>query len=133
MAVQLRYPRRHAASEEEAAVTRLVLGMSAAVGGMAGGIGLVGGHPMGWLVIPTTALVIALVAGAVPLAGWAAAVLWAGILPEAHAEAMIGPLIMLVGCAAIAIGPTRLLSLVRQDVRGGAGDRSRDGAWIEEA
>lgn len=133
MVVQTRHRRPHAGSEEAAAATRLVLGLSAAVGGMAGGIGLVAGEPMGWLTMPTAVLVVALATRATAIAGWAAAVMWAGILPEAHAEAMIGPLAMLVSCVTIAIGPSRLLSLVRRDLRGRPGDRSRDSAWIEEA
>jgi hypothetical protein len=133
MVVQMRHRRHHAASEEAVAATRLVLGLSAGVGGMAGGIGLVAGQPMAWLAVPTAVLVGALARGATPVAGWAGAILWAGILPEAHAEAMLGPLAMAVGCVAIAIGPSRLLALLRRDVRGRTADRSRDGAWIEEA
>lgn len=133
MVGHLRHRRHQAGSEEGAAATRLVLGLSAAVGGMAGVMGLVASEPMGWLMIPTAVLVGALAMGASQIAGWSAALMWAGILPEAHAEAMIGPLAMVVGCIAIAIGPSRLLALLQRDVRGTAGERSRDGAWIEEA
>jgi len=114
-------------------VTRLVLGLTAAVGGMAGGIGLLAGQPMGWLTIPAAVVVAGLATGFAPLAAWAGLILWAGILPEAHAEAMLGPLLMILACVTIAVGPSRLLSLLRRDVRGPAPDRPGDGAWIEEA
>jgi hypothetical protein len=124
---------RSASSEEGIAATRLILGLSIAVGGMAGGIGLVSGQGMGWLTIPSVAIVAALFLRATPHAGWAATVVWAGLLPEAHAEAMLGPLFMIVACVAIALGPARLLALLRRDVEGRPADRPPDGAWIEEA
>jgi hypothetical protein len=124
---------RRAASEEAIAVTRLVLGLSAAVGGMAGGIGLLAGQPMGWLIVPAAILTTGLITGFARVAAWAGVVLWAGILPEAHAEAMLGPMLMALACVTIAIGPSRLLSFLRQDVHGRAVEAPADGAWIEEA
>ena len=114
-------------------MTRLVLGLSAAVGGMAGGIGLLAGQPMGWLIVPAAILTAGLATGHSPVAAWAGVVLWSGILPEAHAEAMLGPLLMVLACVTIAIGPARLLSFLRRDVNGPAVERPADGAWIEEA
>ena len=129
----LSHRQRHAGSEEAVAATRLVLGLTAAVGGMAGGIGLMSSQPMGWLTIPAAIVVVGLAARFIPLAAWAGVVLWAGILPEAHAEAMLGPLLMILACVAIAVGPSRLLALVRKDVGGPAAGEPPGEAWIEEA
>jgi hypothetical protein len=128
----LSHRQRHAGSEEAVAATRLALGLTAAVGGMAGGIGLMAGQPMGWLAIPAAIVAAGLAARFIPLAAWAGVVLWAGILPEAHAEAMLGPLLMILACVAIAVGPSQLLALLRRDVGWTAADRQSDDAWIEE-
>ena len=42
------------------------------------------GEPMGWLTMPTAVLVVALATRATAIAGWAAAVMWAGLLPGAQ-------------------------------------------------
>jgi hypothetical protein len=127
-------------SEEAAAATTIVLGLSAAVGGMAGGIGLVSGSALGWLVVPTAVLLASLLTGRVIGAAWSGVVLWAGLLPYAHADAMFGPLLMIVACLAIALGPDRLLAIVLRDldVRAAKPDRERRarrdaGGWIEDA
>ena len=56
------------------------------------------------------------------------------LLPSAQGEAMLAPLAMIVLCAAIAIGPDRLVSWVVEDVggrRGSSPPRPAQG-WIEE-
>jgi hypothetical protein len=137
-------PQSHAApvtrSEEAAAATTIVLGLSAAVGGMAGGIGLVSGSGLGWLVAPTAVLLAMLATGRIINAAWSGVVLWAGLLPHARADAMLGPLLMIVACLAIALGPDRLLAIVLRDldVRAAKPDRApragRDAVgWIEDA
>ncbi len=131
MVVTQRPRHRRAASEEMVAATRLVLGLSAAVGSVAGTIGLVTAQPLALLAIPSAILLVCLVLGATPVGAWAAALMWAGILPSAHAEAMLGPLLMIVACAAIAIGPDRLIALAWRDFGGRPGDR-QDGSGIEE-
>jgi hypothetical protein len=126
-------PSRRQVSEETVAAARVVLGLTIAVGGMAGTIGIVNGQPMGLIAIPSAILLVAILARAVVPAGWAGAVVWAGILPAAHAEAVIGPLAMIAACLAIAIGPERLASLVARDVRGSRPPDDAPGAgWIEE-
>ena len=124
---------RTATSEERVAATRLVLGLSAAVGGMAGVIGLVGGQSTAWLLLPTIGLLAGLVARAVPVAAWAGVGLWLLVLPHAHAEAMLGPLIMLVACLAIAVGPERLAAMIVRDWEGSRpGSDEPSSGWIEE-
>jgi hypothetical protein len=124
---------RTATSEERVAATRLVLGLSAAVGGMAGVIGLVGGQSTSWLLVPTIALLAGLLARRVLVAAWAGVALWLLVLPHAHAEAMLGPLIMLVACLAIAMGPERLAGMVVRDWQGSRADSDEPSAgWIED-
>jgi hypothetical protein len=119
-------------SEERIAATRLVLGLSAAVGGMAGVMGAVGGQPTVWLLIPTIALVAGLLTRAVPVAAWGGVGLWLLVLPHAHAEGMLGPLLMLVACLAIAIGPARLATMVESDWHGSRPGTSEPSGWIED-
>jgi hypothetical protein len=125
------HPEHRAASEEMVAATRLVLGLSAAVGAVAGTIGLVTVQPLALLAIPSAILLVGLVLGALPVAAWAAAAMWAGILPNAHAEAMFGPLLMILACVAIAVGPDRFIALAWRDFGGRPGDR-QDASGIEE-
>jgi hypothetical protein len=124
---------RQPVSEELQAATRLVLGLSAAVGGMAGLIGWVGAQPTGLLLIPTAALVGALILRARTAASWCGAVLWLLVLPHAHGEAMLGPLLMLVACTAIALGPERFAAMVARDWQGAGRPTSDEPAgWFEE-
>lgn len=130
-----------ARSEEGAAATTIALGLSAAVGGMAGGIGLINGSELGWLVLPTIGLLAGLGIGRRVLAAWAGLALWVGILPHASADAMLGPILMIVVCLAIAIGPDRLLAIVRRDLTDrappsdgrSAPEPAVPAGWIEDA
>jgi hypothetical protein len=85
-----------------------------------------------WLFLPTIALVAGLLARAVPAAAWGGVGLWLLVLPHAHAEAMVGPLIMLVACLAIAFGPERLATMVTRDWHGTRSGESEPAGWIEE-
>lgn len=127
---------RHAhlpASEEAVAATRVVLALTAAVGGMAGAISLAAGGPIGWIVVPVAALLLAGIGHSRQVAAACGAVVWAGLLPQAHAEAMLGPLLMVVACVAIAVGPERLAAIVARDFRGDRADESQASVgWIEE-
>jgi hypothetical protein len=124
---------RRQVSEETAAAARVVLALTIAVGGLAGTIGIVTGQPMALIAIPSGILLIAILVRAVVPAGWAGAAVWAGILPAAHAEAMVGPLVMIAVCLAIAVGPERLASLVARDFRGRRTTHDApDTGWIEE-
>ncbi len=90
---------------------------------------------MAWLVLPTLFLVVAMAARARTAAAWSAAILWALVLPHAHAEGMVGPFVMIAACVAVAVGPERFASAVVRDWRGERTAPSTDSpaAWIEEA
>ncbi len=120
-------------SEEAEAAARVVLGLTVVVGGMAAVIGWGTEQPIVVIALPVLVLVVAIVRGIVPVAGWAGVAVWATLLPYAHGEAILAPIAMIVLCLAIAIGPDRLASWVGRDVAGrrDADDRQPEG-WIEE-
>jgi hypothetical protein len=124
---------RTAPSEELLAATRVLLGLSAAVGAVAGVMGLVSGEPKAWLLLPTLGLVGAMAARATMPAAWWAAILWALVLPHAHAEGMLGPLVMIAACVAVAVGPSRLAELVIRDWRGARPSPDEPAGWTEDA
>ena len=133
MTLATRRRSRSPASEEAIAAVRVVLALTIAVGGMAAVMGAGTGLPLIVAAVPTVALVIALMIGAVPLAGWAGVAVWAVLLPSAHGEAILAPLAMIALCLAIAIGPERLTSWIGRDVSGrNAEDERKDEGWIEE-
>ena len=120
-------------SEEAVAAARVVLGLTVGVGGMAALMGWGNEQSIVVIALPVLVLVIAIVRGAVPVAGWAGVVVWATLLPSAHGEAVLAPIAMMVLCLAIAIGPDRLGSWIGRDVAGRheAEERQSEG-WIEE-
>jgi len=124
---------RRPASEEAVAATRVVLALTAAVGGMAGGIGIVGAQPMAWVALPVIGLLVAGLMRATRIAAVFGAVIWAALLPGAHAEGMLGPLLMTLACIAIAVGPERMVSWAARDFRGRrTPERPVEAGWIEE-
>jgi hypothetical protein len=66
------------------------------------------------------------------LVPWAAIVVWSAILLRTEGWAIVPPLMMIVLCLALAIGPDRLLDWVGDEW---AGRRVRDpeAGWIEDA
>jgi hypothetical protein len=120
-------------SEEAMAAARVVLALTVGVGGMAALMGWGNEDSIALIAVPVLVLVIAIVRGAVPVAGWAGVAVWAALLPSAHGEALLAPIAMMVLCLAIAIGPDRLASWIGRNVAGrpDAEDRQPEG-WIEE-
>lgn len=120
-------------SEEATAAARVVLGLTVGVGGMAAVIGWGSEDSIVVIALPVLVLLIAIVLGAVAVAGWAGVAVWATLLPSAHGEALLAPIAMMVLCLAIAIGPDQLGSwvgrnvAVRHDV-----EESQTAGWIEE-
>jgi hypothetical protein len=133
MALATRGRSRSPASEGAAAAARVILGMTLAVGGMAAAIGAAAGDPILAIAVPTGALALALVAHAVPMAGWAGVAVWLVLLPSTRGEAVVAPLVMAAMCLAVATGPDRLLAWIGRDVGGQPRTEPRpsDG-WIEE-
>ena len=120
-------------SEEAAAAARVVLGMTVAVGGLAALIGWGNDDPIAVIALPVLVLVIAIVRGAIAVAGWAGVAVWATLLPSAHGEALLAPIAMMVLCLAIAIGPDRLGSWVGRNVAvRHVVDEPQPAGWIEE-
>jgi hypothetical protein len=145
MTVAVRRGSQTAVSEEAVAAARVVLGLTVGVGGMAAGIGAATGATVPFVALPTLVLVICLgwIAvterwrdRAVSLAGLAGVGVWAVLLPEAHGEAMLAPLSMIVLCLAIALGPDRLLAWIGRDIRGRPAPEAPEApaseGWIEE-
>lgn len=120
-------------SEETAAVARVVLGLTVAVGGLAALIGWGNDESIAVIALPALVLVIAIVRGAVAVAGWAGVAVWATLLPYAHGEALLAPIAMMVLSLAIAIGPDRLGTWIGRNVAGRHdAEASRSAGWIEE-
>ena len=119
--------------EEIEAAERAVLGLSAAVGAMAAATSATGGDPLALVGVPTFILVILLARGHHRAAAYAAVAVWLPFLTRAPVEALIVPLAMSFVCLAIAIGPERLLSWIRDDFGGHADDGPPgDRGWIED-
>lgn len=122
---------RRRTSEEEAAVTGVVMAVTSTAGAMLALVGLVQ-HAIPVVVIPTVVLLMTLVRGGGPAAGWASVAVWCAILPLARGAALLAPLLMIVLSVAIAVGPERLFDWVRHEWSGrDAPDPARVG-WIED-
>ena len=127
-------------SEEMVAAARVVQALSLSVGMVLSAIGVATGDPLAIIVVPTALLAASLVvisvtdrwrSLAVAASGWAGVGVWLVVLPQAHAEAMLGPLLMLAVCLSIAVGPGRLWSWIVRDFCGAVEPSASDG-WIEE-
>ncbi len=118
-------------SEGAIGVVRLVLALSAAVGGMLTMIGLASGGLSVLFAVPTVAMLIAMSRGAVRMAARVGAALWIALLPAAAGEAIIAPMAMIGLCVAIAVGPGRMLDWIGRDVVGRPGTTDAAG-WIED-
>jgi hypothetical protein len=120
-------------SEEAAAAARVVLGLTVAVGGLAALIGWVNDDSIAVIALPVLVLLLAIVRGAISIAGWAGVAVWATLLPSAHGEALLAPIAMMVLCLAIAIGPDGLASWIGRNVAARhVVDESQPAGWIEE-
>jgi hypothetical protein len=133
MTLATRRRSRSPVSEEAAAGMRVVLGLTIGAGAMVAAIGAATEQPIVVIAAPTLVLLLTVMRGNVPLAGWAGIAVWATLMPSAHHEALLAPLAMIALCLAIAIGPERMLSWIGRDAVGhhDADDRHPQG-WIEE-
>jgi Zn-dependent protease with chaperone function len=119
-------------SEEGAAITGVVLAVSAASGGMLALIQSVNGTPA-VAAVPTLLLLGALLLHAPSVAAWSALGVWVAILPLADGVAILAPMLMIGLCLALAVGPERLVDWVRDEWSGR--ESETDGAvaaWIED-
>lgn len=122
-----------AASDEADAFTRVVLGLTAAVGAMVAAIGAATGQPILIAALPTVVLLGALVGSNAAVAGWAGVAVWMVLVPSAQGEALIAPLAMIVLCLAIAVSPGQLLGWIGRDVlpKSPPAHASAAEGWIE--
>jgi hypothetical protein len=122
--------RRPARSEEGEAAERVVVFVSVVVGAMLTLFESVTAFPL-LVAFATLALAVALVLRATGLAPWAALALWATILMRTDGWALVPPLMMIVLCLALAMGPDRLLDWVRDEWNGRDVSDPPSG-WIED-
>lgn len=122
---------RQPASEEAQAAARVILALTMAVGAMAGLIGVVTASALAVVAIPAALAGGSVMLGRSGWAAWCGVVAWLMLAPSADGEAIMAPLAMAVLCAAIAIGPDRLLSWIRREIAG-HGSSDTGSGWIEE-
>lgn len=123
--------RGRTASDEGAAVVRVVMAVTAASGAMLGLLQVVDETPP-VVVAPALLLLVALARGNMPVAAWAAGAVWAVMLPLAAGIAILAPILMVVICVAIAIGPDRAIAWIRDDWSGRDAASVATTGWIEE-
>jgi hypothetical protein len=120
--------------EGERAASSVVLAVTAAVGAMLVLLGAVNGV---WspIVVPTAALLVC-IARRAPVAGaWCALAAWVTLLPLASGIGPVAPLLMIVTCLALAIGPDRVTTWAETHIRLGPAAAETDPAsagWIED-
>jgi hypothetical protein len=121
-----------ARSEEWQAARGVLVAVTAGTGGMLTLFGVAAGAPP-FAVLPTMAL-IAGVWRAWPdrVLGWAGVAIWAMIVPSAHGEGLLAPLIMVVAWLAVAIGPDRLRDWIATDWNGRERPTPLSAGWIED-
>lgn len=122
---------RRSATEEGAAVVRVVMAVTAATGAMLGMLQVADDTPP-IILVPSVLLLAALVRGAEPAAAWFATAVWAVMLPLADGIAIFAPILMVAICGAIAIGPDRAVAWIRDDWAGHEAEPPAPAGWIEE-
>lgn len=118
-------------SDEGAAAVRVVMAVTAASGAMLGLLQVVDETPP-VVLAPALLLLVALALGNMPVAAWAAGAVWAVMLPLAAGIAILAPILMLVICLAIAVGPDRAIAWIRDDWSGRDAVSAATSGWIEE-
>ena len=124
---------RHTAYSEDAeAVVRALFGLTVGVGGFATA-GAVSTGEVPLIALPTLAvLACLLLRTSIAVAAFAAATTWAILLPTVSGEGLLVPVMMVVGCLAIAVGPERLLAWVARDATPTPAAPLPEVGWIEE-
>ena len=121
----------HPRSEEADALYGVVMAVSAASGGMIAAFAAVQGE-LAVILLPTLALLAALVRHADVVAAWSGLLVWTVVLVMAPGLAILAPMLMVVICLAFAIGPGRLLDWARDEWIGRMGDEPVQVGWIED-
>ena len=120
--------------EEERAASSVVLAVTAAVGVMLVLLSAVHGT-FAPIAVPTAALLIAMARRAPEASAWCALVAWSTLLPMGDGTGVIAPVLMILICLALAIGPDRVLAWIEAHVRLGSSATTTDPqamGWIED-
>ena len=117
--------------DEADALYGVVMAVSAASGGMIAAFAAVQGE-LAIILLPTLALLAALVRHADVVAAWSGLLVWAVVLVMAPGLAILAPMVMVVLCLAFAIGPDRMLNWIRDEWTGRMGDEPVEVGWIED-
>jgi hypothetical protein len=130
----VRLRRRTPMGEEERAASSVVLAVTASVGvvlvlfsAVDGTVALIG--------LPTAALLVGMARRAPVASAWCALAAWVTLLPVAGGTGVIAPLLMIVMCLALAVGPGRVLGWAEGYARLGpltGGADTEAIAWIED-
>jgi hypothetical protein len=121
-----------ARSEEWQAARGVLIAITAGTGAMLTLIGLVAGS------LPLIALPTAVLIGGTwgrwsdRVIGWAGMAIWVTIVPLAHAEGILAPLVMVLAWLAVAIGPDPLGDWLRAEWSGRDVAPPQSHGWIED-
>jgi hypothetical protein len=129
-----RLRRTSGVGEGERAASSVVLAVTAGVGVMIVLLSAAQGD-LSPIVLPTAGLLVGIGRHAPVASAWFALVAWMTLLPLALGVAIVAPLMMIVVCLALAIGPERVLAWAETHLRlttpRGDTDQAMAG-WIED-
>jgi hypothetical protein len=102
--------------EAEIAAASVVLALTATVGGMVSLLTAVQGSvPL--IALPTAALLVSMARHATVASAWWALAAWAALLPMAMSMGIVAPMLMMVVCLGLAIGPERVAGWVGERMK----------------
>ena len=117
--------------DQAEAVSRMVLGLTLAAGGMVALSGAVAGSAAAVIGVPTALLLVLLLVRATAAAGWCGVAIWTVLAPMAPYDGIIAPLAMIAACIVIALRPARVAAWFT-DAPPPDSSRDLEPAWIEE-
>jgi hypothetical protein len=117
--------------DQAEAASRMVLGLTLAAGGMVALGAAVAGSPAVVVGVPTALLLLLLLLGATPAAGWCGVAIWIVLVPMAPYDGILAPLVMVAACGVIALRRSRVSSWFTDDSRSTQWADLEPG-WIEE-
>ncbi|HJP71337.1 MAG TPA: hypothetical protein VJ975_06420 [Candidatus Limnocylindria bacterium] len=118
--------------DQAEAASRMVLGLTFAAGAMVALTGAVAGSGSVIVGVPTAALLLFLLVGATRAAGWCGVAIWVFLAPMAAYDGILAPLVMIAGCAVIALDPSRVYAWFTDGPRPASTAADLEPAWIEE-
>jgi hypothetical protein len=118
--------------DQAEAISRMVLGLTLAAGGMVALSGAVADSAAVVIAVPTALLLIFLLSRATAAAGWCGVAIWLFLAPMAPYDGILAPLVMIAACAVIALRPSSVLAWFTDAPRPAPPSRELEPAWIEE-